>query len=132
MDKKNKVGAFLTGALVATIAGGYFLFGSKNARQNRQRVEDWMADAKREILETIRNTKNISEDKYDEIVDLISDKYAIVKGISEDTIEAFKESVKEQWKYIEEEAMKNKDKVNGGIRKTRKKIADAIDPDSDD
>ena len=55
--KKNVgIGVGLTAAAVAA-AGAYFLYGSKNAAQNRTKVKSWMLKAKAEVLEKLEQAE---------------------------------------------------------------------------
>jgi uncharacterized membrane protein YfbV (UPF0208 family) len=108
MENKNNLGkGILAGsavvAMVATIAGAYFLYGSKNATKNRKQVKAWMLKAKGEILEKIENISEISEPMYHKIVQEVADKYQAVKNIDKKDIEAFVKELQSHWKGIEKE-----------------------------
>lgn len=103
-NKSGKAGAFLAGVALATIAGGYFLFGSKNAKRNREKVEAWTLQAKSEVLDSLRKMKDISKDKYYEVVDMVSEKYASLKEVGKEKAEKFKNELRDHWQNIEEDA----------------------------
>lgn len=103
-NKSGKAGAFLAGVALATIAGGYFLFGSKNAKRNREKVEAWTLQAKSEVLDSLRKMKDISKDKYYEVVDMVSEKYANLKEVGKEKAEKFKNELRDHWQNIEEDA----------------------------
>jgi uncharacterized membrane-anchored protein YhcB (DUF1043 family) len=103
--KKNNLGAFLSGVFVATAVGGYFLFGSKNAKKNRQKVQDGVEDAKADMMARLKKIKRLSRDKYCEIVDEVSDKYAEIKEIGKEKADELRQELKSKWEEIEEEAM---------------------------
>ncbi len=116
-DNKNKkdigdiAGAFVTGAVVAAVAGGYFLFGSKNAKNNRKKIEAWTLKAKGDVLDKIEKTKDITKEKFDDIVDGVMDKYTKVKNVTEDQVESVRDELKKQWKHIEAEVKKSSKKI---------------------
>lgn len=103
-NKKGNMGAFLSGIFVATTIGGYFLFGSKNAKRNRQKVEDHIEDAKADVMARLKKIKKLSRDKYYEIVDDVSNKYSEMKKIGAEKVDALRDGLKEKWEEIEEKA----------------------------
>lgn len=110
-NKKGSVGVFLSGIFVATAIGGYFLFGAKNAKKNRQKVEDNIEDAKADMIARLKKIKRISRDKYYEIVDSVSDKYSKMKEDGEEKIDELREGLKGKWKEIEEKGQNKEDEV---------------------
>jgi len=103
-NKQGNLGAFLSGIFVATAVGGYLLFASKNAKNNREKVEDWMEDAKADVVKKIKKIKKISKDKYNEIVDEVSDKYSEMKEIGKEKVDELRDELKSRWAEIEKEA----------------------------
>ena len=108
-NKKGNVGAFLSGVFVATAIGGYFLFGSKNAKKNRQKVEDGLEDAKAEVMARLKKVKRLSREKYNEIVDEVSEKYSKMKEVGMEKADELKDELKSKWQEIEEEAREDED-----------------------
>lgn len=117
--QKFEIGVGLTAAAVAA-AGAYFLYGSKNAAQNRQKVKSWTLKAKAEILERLEEVKEISWDDYQDLVEQVAASYAQVKNASKADIKAFREEMLAQWKNLEKVG-KPKKKPAG--KKTAKKTA---------
>jgi hypothetical protein len=70
--KKPRFSSFLGGAAAATAVIGYMLFGSKNAKKNRLKVERWLEDATDDVLDKMERIKKASRDKYEEIVEVIN------------------------------------------------------------
>lgn len=103
-NKKNNIEAFLSGVFVATAIGGYFLFGSKNARKNRQKIDNWIENAQEDVMTQIKKIKKISKDKYYEIVDEISDKYSKLKEVGKEKADELRLELKSKWEQIEKEA----------------------------
>lgn len=99
----GKFGSFLLGALVATGVGMYYFFGSKRGRRNRQKVDWWIEDMKDEITEKAKKIKDITQDKFDDIVKTVSEKYSKYKDIAEDELENIKKEMKKEWKKAQEE-----------------------------
>lgn len=109
-NKKGNVGVFLSGLVVATAIGGYFLFGSKNTRKNRQKVEDGIEDAKADVVARLKKIKRPSRDKYYEIVDEVMNKYSKLKKIGTEKAEELRDELKERWEEIEKEAEEGEEK----------------------
>ncbi len=98
---EGKVGAFLSGVAVATAIGGYFFFGSKNAKKNRQKTEDWIEEAKATVVAKVKKVKKLSKEKYEEIVDGVSDQYAKLKEIGKEKADELRAELKAKWQEIE-------------------------------
>ncbi len=108
MQKKNNLGKDLLigagiAAVVAAVAGTYFLYGSKNAAKNRKKVKAWSLKAKGEILEKLENLKEVNEEIYHKIINEVSDKYQAVKSIDKADVVEFVDELKKHWKSIEKE-----------------------------
>lgn len=95
---------------MAAAIGGYFLFGSKNAKKNRQKIEDGIESAKNEVMTRIKKIKKLTKAKYDEIVDDIADKYSAIKEFGQEKADELRDELKSKWEEIEKEAHKNEDK----------------------
>ncbi len=104
MGKPNITKTVMAGAglvaMVAAAAGAYFLYGSKNAAKNRQKVRSWSLKAKGEILEKLENLKEINEEAYHKIVSEVSDKYQTLKKIDKKDVDKFVKELKGHWKGI--------------------------------
>ena len=97
-------GLGLAGAAAAAIIGGYFFYG-KDGAKHRKNLKTWAVKAKAEVLEKVEKTKDMSEEKYNEAIDLISAKYAKVKDMNPEDIAAFAKDLKKHWKDIKREIM---------------------------
>ena len=100
--KKVAVGTGLIGLAVAGLAGAYFLYG-KDGAKNRKKVKTWALKAKAEVLEKIEKAKELSETNYQEIIDMVSAKYAKVKDVTPEDIAAFSKDLKKHWKDIKKD-----------------------------
>ena len=121
MTKKQGMGVAaevgLAAASVAAIAGGYLLYGAKDAAKNRKKVKGWMLKAKGEILEKMETAKDLSEDKYHEIVDTVSKKYATLKQVDAPDLAELTNEAKKHWKAM------HKQLTGGNKKKPAKKAA---------
>ncbi len=77
MAKKFSTAAKVGGvaAITALAVGAYMLYG-KNGAKNRKALKSWMLKAKAEVLEKVENAKEMTADKYHEVVDTVAKKYA--------------------------------------------------------
>jgi len=78
---KLGIGVGLTTAAVAA-AGAYFLYGAKDAPDNRKKVKSGILRAKAEVLETLENAREITEDEFHDLVDGVAATYSKVQSLS--------------------------------------------------
>ena len=117
--QKVGIGVGLTAATV-TAVGGYFLYGSKNAKKNRKTVKSWMLKAKAEVLEGLEKAKKLSEDEYQELVDRVVKRYA--KSATAKEAKEYAQELKKHWKEIEKMAdVKKKPARKTAKRSTKRK-----------
>lgn len=108
-NKISKLDVFVVGALTASAGIFYFMFGSKNARHNRKKVEEWTEKGKEEVMLKARQTKALTKEKYYDIVDSVMEKYSKLKEVGKDKTSMFKKELKDYWESIEEEARERMD-----------------------
>ncbi len=94
--EKLGIGFGLTAAAV-TAAGAYFLYGSKNANQNRKKVKGWMLKAKGEVLEALEKAEAITEEEYKALVETASKAYGTVKSATAGEVKDFQKEMNEHW-----------------------------------
>ena len=108
-NKKSNLGAFLSGVFAAAAVGGYMLFGSKNAKKNRQKVEDWVEDAKADVASRLKSIKRLTREKYNEVVDTVSEKYSKTKEVGKEKSDKLRDELKSRWDEIVEDAKREAD-----------------------
>lgn len=96
--------------LIGTIAGVYFLYGSKNAKKNQRKVKAWSLKARGEILEQIENLTEVTQETYHKIIQEVSDKYKVLKDIGQEEVSEFIEELKCHWENISKEIERSKNK----------------------
>lgn len=116
------IGVGITAAAAAA-AGAYFLYGSKNAKQNRAKVKSWTLKAKAEALEALEKAGKMTKEEYEEMIDRVGAAYSVVKEASKSDIASFKKEMKAYWKNIEESARPAAKKTAKKAAKTAKKAA---------
>lgn len=105
-DKKGLEIA-VAGILSAGVAGYYFLYGSKQAKQNRKNVKSWALRAKADVLEQLEKTEVISEKTFHDIIGKISKKYGEMKNVDPKELEKLGRELKGHWKNIERDVKKH-------------------------
>lgn len=97
--QKLGIGVGLTTAAVAAV-GAYFLYGSKDAPQNRKKVKSWALKAKGEVLEVLENAKQMTEEEFGQIVDGVLATYAKGKKLTKKEMSDFKKEMAENWQDL--------------------------------
>lgn len=92
------IGVALAGAAVG-LAGGYFIYG-KEAAKRRAAVRGWMLKAKGEILEKLEQAGEVSEEKYNAIIDSVAQQYAKLRDIDQKELDQMIRQLKSHWKSI--------------------------------
>ena len=85
--------------VVALAAASYYFFGPEG-KKNRNSLKGWMIKMKGEIVEKMEDAKDLTEDVYAKIVDVVAAKYAKAGKVSEMEIRMFSDMLKSQWKGI--------------------------------
>jgi len=97
--QKLGIGVGLTTAAVAA-AGAYFLYGSKDAPENRKKIKSGILRAKAEVLESLENAKEITEDEFRDLVNSVVDTYSTVQSLSKKDLKEFKTDMFENWEDL--------------------------------
>lgn len=87
-------------AAVAAAAGGFLLYGSKDAAKNRKAVQSWALKAKAEVLEGIEQAKEMSQEDYEKLVEAAVATYATAKSASKTELADFKKEMKGHWQGL--------------------------------
>ncbi len=96
VGNKVSIGFGLTAA-AATVAGAYFLYGSKKASQNRKKVKSWTLKAKAEVLEGLEKAEQLTEDDYKKLVETATGLYGTVKDVTKGEVVDFKKEMLTHW-----------------------------------
>jgi flagellar basal body-associated protein FliL len=97
---KVGIGLGLTAAAVAA-AGAYFLYGAKEATQNRKKVKGWVLKAKGDVLEALEKAEAITEDEYNTLVETASKAYGTVKKATSGEVKDFKKEMHNHWMELQ-------------------------------
>ena len=97
-SKNGKAGlAVVLGAAALASAGAYFLYGSKSAKKNRQKVKSWALKAKAEVLEQVEKVKQIDTDQYKAVVDDVVARYKGAQGVTEKELKGLGKELMGYW-----------------------------------
>jgi hypothetical protein len=97
--QKLGIGVGLTTAAVAA-AGAYFLYGSKDSSDNRKKVKSGILRAKAEVLETLENAQEITEEEFHSLVEGVAKSYSVVKSLSQKDLKEFKADMADNWEDL--------------------------------
>ena len=106
-SQKVGIGVGLTATALAAM-GGYFLYGSKDAAQNRRKAKSWMLMAKAEVLEGLENAQHMTKEEYETLVQKVVKGYKTAKKASASELLEFAKDMHGHWKEIERAAGKRK------------------------
>jgi hypothetical protein len=108
------------GALLAAAAGYYFLYGSKQAKQNRAKIKSWALKAKAEVMEQLEKAGDVSEETFKGIVDTVSKKYAQIKSVDPKEMATLAKELKGHWRAIKQDIEKHSKAAVQGKKKAKK------------
>ena len=106
MKKSNKMmgAGILLGAIAA--AGTYFLAG-KRGEKNREKIAAWTLKMKGEVLEKMKDLKEMNKENYEALVDEIAVRYERAERVGAAEMKHLKSEVKSAWAHISKQIKKN-------------------------
>src|SRR5581483_7023465 len=96
VHRNNLFGAGLVGFLVG--AAAWAMFGDSVKRKFDESSE--FQDLKKQVYDRASQISDITQDKYNQIVDEITDKYAQAKGISSNELKDLVNDLRWHWRRI--------------------------------
>lgn len=72
----------------------------------RKKIKKWGEDMRDEVTTRIKDVQDLTEEKYDQIIDEVKPKYEALKDVSTDELNAFVSELKDHWKSISKEVEK--------------------------
>ena len=101
IEKKNNTGKIVATAvgIAALSAVGYLLMGPQG-KKNRKDLKAWMVKMQAEVAEKMEDMKEVSADKYNDIVEQVSKKYSKIKNIDAGMVEKEVARLKKEWKNM--------------------------------
>lgn len=105
MSRRNDggkiVGAGLIGAAIGAIAA--MLMSPKSGKENRDKMRFWMYRMNKEVKNRVADSKDVTQDKYNQLVDEVSDRYRKMRFIKENELDDFVSDLKERWERIKDQ-----------------------------
>ena len=120
--QKLGIGVGLTAAAVAAV-GGYFFYGSPDAKKNRTKAKSWMLRAKAEVLEGLEGAKHLTKEEYAELVDRVAKGYKAAKSASGAELAEFAREMHAHWRTIERAGAKKTAKAASKVAQGARKVA---------
>ncbi|MFH0819256.1 MAG: hypothetical protein V1898_04640 [Patescibacteria group bacterium] len=94
------------GAIVAATGAVLFFTKTKAGEQTAKKIKEYATHLGKEISHKVTEIKDISQIKYEKIVDDIVDEYSKKKKIATTTTKAIKKDLKAHWKEVKKELKK--------------------------
>jgi len=92
---------------LATAAAAVLLATSPKLRK---KVSRWADDMKEDVVGRIKDVQELSEEKYNQIIDEVKPKYEKLKDVSTSELNDFVDELKSHWKKIAKEVEKQSKK----------------------
>jgi gas vesicle protein len=101
-EHKNHAGKIIKAGIFGVIVGaiaGIFL-SPKSGKQNQADLKKWMSDTQAEIYNRAKEAQDITQEKFDEIVDQVAQKREAIKDIKEEEWDSFVKDMKKHWNRV--------------------------------
>lgn len=98
MSNKNLFKGIITGLAIGGVLG--VLFAPKSGRQTRQDLRRAYKATSKDIAKRISDLEDISQAKYNQIVDAVVNEYQKLDPITQEQIDALKEVLQQKWNEI--------------------------------
>lgn len=125
MAKKNTgsnvTKAVAIGAGVAALsAAAYLLFGPEG-KKHRKDLQSWMVKMKADVMEKMEEAKELSEETYHGILDMVEAKYRSMKNVNGADLQKEVAELKKNWKNMKRKAGTKLKKASRIKKTTRRK-----------
>lgn len=126
MKKKTNVSkgvklAVIGVSVAAVAATTYFFFGPKG-KMHQKHAKAWVIKMKGDVVEKLENAKDVTEDKYHDIVDSVAKGYAKNSKIAKSEVDLLVKDLKKHWKTISRSAKGTGQKIKKQVAKTVKRV----------
>ncbi len=113
----GKTALMILGTAALAGAGAFFLYGSKQAGKNRQKVKSWVLKAKAEALEQVEKAKQLDMAQYERVIDDVIARYKGVQGVTAGELKALHGELRGYWKDLSKAASGKKRKASAKGKK---------------
>ena len=100
MSNKNLFKGIIAGLAIGGALG--VLFAPKSGKQTRQDLQKAYRATSKDIARRINDLEDISQSKYDQIVDAVVNEYQKLDPITQEQIETLKATLQEKWNEVAE------------------------------
>ena len=100
-DKGRVIGASLVGMAMGVVIG--MLFGSKKDESRIEKAKNWSTDMAEELNRRVDDMRDMTAERYNQVVDELAEKYKKVKGIKETEVDDFVKDLKMRWDRIKDQ-----------------------------
>jgi gas vesicle protein len=100
MSNKNLFKGIITGLAIGGVLG--VLFAPKSGKQTRQDLKKAYRATSKDIARRMNDLEDISQSKYDQIVDAVVNEYQKLDPITQEQIETLKTTLQEKWNEVAE------------------------------
>jgi gas vesicle protein len=109
MSNKNLFKGIMAGLAIGGVIG--VLFAPKSGRQTRQDLKKAYRATSKDIAKRINDLEDISQSKYDQIVDAVVNEYQKLDPITQEQIDALKATLQDKWNEVAEAQASSNTKV---------------------
>ncbi|HVU75570.1 MAG TPA: hypothetical protein VHD38_01895 [Candidatus Paceibacterota bacterium] len=103
----NSLLAFVAGAATALAAGAYFLYGP-DGKAHKRSLDRGMERLRRELLSRMNEVSDITQEKYDDVVDDMLKTYGLAKRLGKDRAAKLATMLKNRWEEMKDAAERAK------------------------
>ena len=116
--QESNMGKMLgTLGIAAAAFGVYMLYGSKEGAARREKIKSWALKMKGDVLEKIEDAKEVTEEKYNQIVDEVALKYRAAKNIDIGELTTVVDELRGHWDAIKKQFQEGEKKGRGKSKK---------------
>lgn len=94
------IGAGIFGIIVGAAAA--LLFSPRSGKENREKLRNWMQRMNDEISDRAADIRDMTQEKYNDLVDQVSNKYRKMKDIRQNELDDFSVELKNRWERIKQ------------------------------
>ncbi|GAC1412500.1 MAG: hypothetical protein NVSMB66_1630 [Candidatus Doudnabacteria bacterium] len=109
-DKGTAIGLGILGFALGAVVGMFM--APKSGKETRENLTNWTSNMSDDLNKKLKDTKDMSEDKYKATIDEVAYKYRKMRGIERTELEDFVDDLKMRWARIKDQWQNNDDWKN--------------------
>ncbi|MEW6353881.1 MAG: YtxH domain-containing protein [Pseudomonadota bacterium] len=107
------MGAFALGALTGALAG--ILLAPKAGRETREDIKETLVTLKDDIAERLSELKEVTQEKYRDVVDSVIEAYKSTKELTEQQAQEARSNLEKGYEEVKEAADRMRGQVKSGM-----------------